>query len=105
MTAEKFVPAVDGVGKELWSDEFGDVKWRPAGFAAPVGWHRLGWMQPVETPPHSDRREDGSDRPHLGIAGNCLCNCARCVDADLYCICPDCRRPDSSIHAHRPEAS
>jgi len=103
MTAE-FVPAVDRDGDELWLSNLNEVRYLPAraNGEAPEGWRRLGWMQPVETPPfdHSDMCEDGDDdMPHLPD-GTCACWCPKCNDPDFYCICPMCSRRDH--HDHRP---
>jgi hypothetical protein len=106
MTAE-FVPAVDRHHSLWWLDPQGDVRAtdnNPDNVEAAerANWHRLGWMQTVETPPfdHSDMCEDGDDdMPHLPD-GTCACWCPKCNDADFYCICPMCSR--LSKHDHRP---
>jgi len=103
MTAE-FVPAVDRDGDELWLSPRGLVEFAPSRVDPDAGWRRLGYMQPVETPPfeHSPTvRHDQNGTPHIApINGQCLCTCQYCSNDDGECICPSCNG-QCGVHVDR----
>jgi hypothetical protein len=108
MTAE-FVPAVDRHHRLWWLDPQGDVRAtdnNPDNVQAAerAGWRRLGWEQPVETPPfdHSPTvRHDQNGTPHIApMNGQCLCTCQYCSNDDGECICPSCNG-QCGVHVDR----